>query len=65
MMELEKLSTGIPNLDQILKGGLPRNSVNVIAGPPGTGKSILAQQMVFHNARAHDIALFYAANDFG
>ena len=56
MMELEKLFTGIPNLDQILKGGLPRNSVNVIAGPPGTGKSILAQQMVFHNARADERA---------
>lgn len=46
MIELEKLSTGIPSLDRILQGGLPRNSVNVIAGPPGTGKSILAQQMV-------------------
>jgi circadian clock protein KaiC len=56
MIELEKLSTGIPNLDRILNGGLPRNSVNVIAGPPGTGKSILAQQMVFHNARADDRA---------
>jgi len=56
MIELEKLSTGIPSLDRILQGGLPRNSVNVIAGPPGTGKSILAQQMVFHNARADDRA---------
>jgi circadian clock protein KaiC len=56
MIELEKLSTGIPSLDRILNGGVPRNSVNVIAGPPGTGKSILAQQMVFHNARADDRA---------
>ncbi|MFL7811882.1 MAG: RAD55 family ATPase, partial [Anaerolineae bacterium] len=56
MIALEKLPTGIPNLDRILEGGLPRNSVNVIAGPPGTGKSILAQQMVFHNARADENA---------
>jgi circadian clock protein KaiC len=54
--ELEKISTGIPSLDGILKGGLPRNSVNVIAGPPGTGKTILAQQIVFHNALRDDRA---------
>ena len=56
MKELEKISTGIPSLDAILNGGLPRNSVNVIAGPPGTGKSILAQQIVFHNARRDERA---------
>ena len=56
MKELEKLSTGVPSLDAILNGGLPRNSVNVVAGPPGTGKTILAQQIVFHNARHDDRA---------
>jgi circadian clock protein KaiC len=56
MKELEKISTGIPSLDAILDGGLPRNSVNVIAGPPGTGKTILAQQIVFHNALHDDRA---------
>lgn len=56
MTQLEKLSTGIPNLDAILRGGLPRYSVNVIAGPPGTGKTILAQQIVFHNDRRDDRA---------
>lgn len=48
--KLEKISTGIPNLDWILKGGIPKYSVNIIAGPPGTGKTILAQQIVFRNA---------------
>jgi circadian clock protein KaiC len=47
----DKVSTGIPALDEILKGGLARYSVNVLAGPPGTGKTILAQQIVFHNAQ--------------
>lgn len=58
MKELEKISTGIPSLDGILKGGLPRNSVNVIAGPPGTGKTILAQQIIFHNALHDDRASY-------
>ena len=41
-------STGIPNLDELLGGGLPANTMNVIAGEPGTGKTILAQQAMFH-----------------
>lgn len=45
-----KVPTGIPALDTILNGGLARHSVNVIAGPPGTGKTILAQQIIFQNA---------------
>lgn len=47
---LEKISTGIAHLDSILNGGVPRYSINIIAGPPGTGKTILAQQALFHNA---------------
>lgn len=47
----DKVSTGVSALDQILNGGLARYSVNVIAGTPGTGKTILAQQIVFQNAR--------------
>jgi circadian clock protein KaiC len=48
---LERLSTGNPAFDHILGGGLPMRSVNVIAGEPGAGKSILALQMLFHQAR--------------
>jgi len=47
---LEKLSTGVKSLDLILNGGIPKYSVNILGGPPGTGKTILAQQIVFQNA---------------
>jgi circadian clock protein KaiC len=47
---LAKLTTGVPGLDQILRGGIPRFSVNIIGGPPGSGKTILAQQIIHHNA---------------
>jgi circadian clock protein KaiC len=56
MSELEKIPTGIPSLDEILNGGLPRYSINVLAGPPGTGKTILAQQIVFRNANRNEQA---------
>jgi circadian clock protein KaiC len=47
---LPRLSTGNPQADHILNGGFPRNSINVIIGQPGTGKTIFAEQLVFHNA---------------
>ncbi|WP_017973285.1 ATPase domain-containing protein [Actinopolyspora halophila] len=46
----ERISTGSTRLDQVTGGGLPANAINVIMGLPGTGKTLMAQQCVFHNA---------------
>jgi len=46
----EMLGTGVPKLDNLLNGGVPVHSLNVVSGGPGTGKSILCQQIAFHNA---------------
>lgn len=45
------LSTGVPNLDVLLGGGIPASTLNIIAGEPGTGKTILAQQAMFNHVR--------------
>ncbi len=47
---INRVSTGNPQADEILCGGFPSNSINIIMGEPGTGKSIFAQQLVFKNA---------------
>ena len=39
---IRKLATGVPGLDDVLGGGLPEYSFNVLAGAPGTGKTTLA-----------------------
>ena len=44
---IRQLSTGVPGLDEILGGGLPEFSFNLIAGAPGAGKTTLAQQVMF------------------
>jgi circadian clock protein KaiC len=41
------MATGVPGLDVILGGGLEPGAVVVVAGAPGTGKTILAQQICF------------------
>src|SRR5690349_6393143 len=43
-------STGIAPLDKIMGGGIPPYSVVVLAGEPGSGKTILSQQILFANA---------------
>jgi circadian clock protein KaiC len=42
--------TGIPGLDRILEGGLLASGVYIVQGPPGAGKTILANQACFHHA---------------
>lgn len=48
--DFPRISTGNREVDEILCGGFPANSLNIIMGQPGTGKTIFVQQMVFHNA---------------
>jgi circadian clock protein KaiC len=50
---IRKLATGVPGLDDVLGGGLPELSFNLIVGGPGSGKTTLAHQMTFANA-THD-----------
>ena len=41
-MAATKLKTGVPGLDKILKGGLVEKSSVLVSGGPGTGKSVIA-----------------------
>ncbi len=56
---INKLPTGVPGLDEILGGGLPEFSFNIIAGAPGSGKTTLAHQIVFANATPERPALYF------
>ncbi len=56
---LHKLKTGVPGLDEVLGGGLPEYSFNIIAGSPGCGKTTLAHQMMFANATPAKPALYF------
>jgi circadian clock protein KaiC len=47
---LPRIRTGSGSADRILGGGFPVNSINIIMGEPGTGKTLFAEQLVFHNA---------------
>ena len=53
------LPTGVPGLDNLLGGGIPEFSFNLIAGTPGSGKTTLAHQLMFSLASTEKRALFF------
>lgn len=55
---ISRLVTGVPGLDPVLGGGLPRYSFNIIAGTPGAGKTTLAQHIMFNLATPEERALY-------
>lgn len=56
---IRRLPTGVPGLDDLLGGGLPEFSFNLIAGTPGSGKTTLAHQIMFSLAAPDYRALFF------
>jgi circadian clock protein KaiC len=56
---LKLLATGVAGLDDILGGGLPELSFNLIAGGPGSGKTTLTMQLLFANATKERPAVYF------
>ncbi len=54
-----RILTGVRNLDEILSGGIPKGSLVALAGTPGSGKTILSQQIIFQNASPQRRAIFF------
>lgn len=59
MMQVDP--TGVPHLDEVLGGGLPRGALAIVVGPPGSGKTTLACQVAFEVARSRGPALVLTA----
>ncbi len=56
---IRRLNTGVPGLDNLLGGGLPEFSFNLITGAPGSGKTTLAHQIMFAQTSPDNRALFF------
>jgi circadian clock protein KaiC len=53
-----RVDTGIPGLDTILNGGLFKGGVYIVEGTPGSGKTILGNQVCFHRAARGDSTVY-------
>jgi circadian clock protein KaiC len=57
------IETGVPGLDSVLGGGLPRNRIHLIQGDPGTGKTTLALQFLLDGAARGEAVLFVSLSE--
>ena len=55
---LERMPTGVPGLDVILRGGLLRGGIYILMGPPGVGKTTLGANVCFHQAKSGGGAVY-------
>lgn len=60
----KRLSTGMPDVDTVLGGGIVASSVNLIAGQPGIGKSTLLLQLA-HAVSAKHSVLYVSGEESG
>ena len=58
-----KLSIGVPGLDDVLGGGLPRNCLYLIEGNPGVGKTTLAMQFLLEGKRRDEKCLYVTLSE--
>src|SRR5580700_6820710 len=57
------IRSGIPGLDDILRGGFPQNCLYLITGTPGTGKTSLAMQFLLEGVKAGEKCLYVTLSE--
>lgn len=50
-MTIERIESGIPGLDKLIEGGFVKNSVNLVAGTTGSGKTLFSCQYLLHGLK--------------
>ncbi len=62
-MPIERVESGIPGLDELLKGGIPKRNVVLLSGGPGTGKSIFGQQFLYYGLQKRSPGVLVALEE--
>ncbi len=55
---VERIKTGIPGLDNLIQGGLPKGSVTLVAGGTGTGKTIFCSQFLWNGLKNGESCIY-------
>ena len=56
---IARISSHVPGLDAILRGGFLQGGLYIVQGPPGAGKTVLASQMLYGHAATGGSTLFF------
>ena len=59
MTEIERVKTGVPGLDALIGGGIPAESVVLVSGAAGTGKTVLVLQFLVEGAKKGERSVYF------
>ncbi len=62
-MVWEKIKTGIPGMDELLNGGIPKRNIVLLSGGPGTGKTIFSQQYLYYGLTQGEPGVYVALEE--
>ena len=60
---MERINTGINKLNELLSGGLPGNSITLVSGTPGSGKTILCFHYLWEGLINGDNCLYLTSDE--
>jgi KaiC domain protein len=60
---IERVRTGIPGLDDLIYGGMPKRNIVLLSGGPGTGKTIFSQQYLFYGLQHNEPGVLVALEE--
>ncbi|MCY0883586.1 MAG: KaiC domain-containing protein, partial [Acidianus infernus] len=55
---MARLSTGIPDFDKLIEGGIPQGFFVAATGEPGTGKTIFSLSFINEGLKEGDIGIY-------
>ena len=58
-----RVTTGLPKLDELLSGGIPRNSVTLVSGTPGSGKTIMCFHYIAEGLKNGEDCLYLTSDE--
>ncbi len=62
-VDIERLSTGVPGIDEMLQGGIPRGFFVAVVGEPGTGKTIFSIHFIAQGIREGDKNIYVTTEE--
>jgi len=62
-MKLKRIPSGIPGLDKLIEGGFIENSVTLITGATGTGKTIFCSQFLWHGLKMREPCIYLSLEE--